>query len=105
MTLHADEILYLDDLSHKIELCSTDNVKFTKNICLRAPLHQDLRKRCPHYNSEMSETLGDAIDMDDGSEVCLQPVLLFCSTPNDVEEFILGRCHESRSILGLIYGT
>lgn len=105
ITLHADEILYLDDLKQKIELCSNDNVKFTKNICLRAPLYQDLRKRCPHYDSEMPETLGDAIDMDDGSDVCLQPLLLVCSTPKDAEEFILGRCHESRSFLGFIYGT
>ncbi|KFY34596.1 hypothetical protein V495_08141 [Pseudogymnoascus sp. VKM F-4514 (FW-929)] len=71
ITLHADEILYLDDLKQEIELCSNDNVKFTKNICLRAPLYQDLRKRCPRYDSEMPETLGDAIDMDDGSDVDL----------------------------------
>jgi len=77
--LHADEMLLLDDLKHKIELCSKDNAKFTSNNCLRAPLHHNWRKRCPHYDSEMPETLGDAIDMDDGSEDCLQPVLLFCS--------------------------
>jgi hypothetical protein len=71
ITLHADEMLDLDDLKHKIELCSNDNVKFTKNICFKAPLHYNLRKRCPHYDSELPEHLADVINMDYGSEVCL----------------------------------
>jgi hypothetical protein len=105
ITLHADEMLDLHDLIHKIELCSNDNaVKYTKNICLRAPLYHNLGKRCPHNVSRIPETLGGAIDVDDEGEVWLQRALLF-STPKDAEEFILGGCHEPRCVLGLIYGT
>ena len=79
ITLHANEVLHLNDLKRKIELCSNNNVKFTKNICLAAPLHQYLRKRCSHYDSKMPDY------MDDGSEVCPQPNLYFCSPPMNAE--------------------
>lgn len=69
ITLHADEMLDLDDLTQKITFCCNDNIRFAKNIRLKAPLNHNLRRRCPH--SDMPEALDDAIDMDGGSEVCL----------------------------------
>jgi hypothetical protein len=105
IVIHADEMLALDDLNHKIELCCNDNAKFIKHICLRAPLHCNLRKRCPHYDSDMPERLGDGIDMDDGSDVCLSDILLFSLSLKDANEFVSGGFHESRSILGFLYGT
>ena len=53
------------------------STKFTRNICLEAPLTYNLRKRCPHYNSDMPEIVADVINIDNGSEVRLQVVLLF----------------------------
>lgn len=74
VTLHTDEMLDLDDLTRKINIGCNDNLRFTKNIRLKAPISYNLRKRCPHHDSAMPETLADAIDMeDDGSEVCLKP--------------------------------
>jgi len=96
ITLHVDDSLDLDNLTYKINLCSNDNIKFTKNIFLKAPLNNNLRKRCPHYHSGMLEMLGGVIDMDDEDKVCLQPDFLFCSTSNGAEELILG---------GLIHST
>ncbi|KFY02907.1 hypothetical protein V490_00369 [Pseudogymnoascus sp. VKM F-3557] len=64
ITLHANENLHLDDLKRKIELCSNNNVKFTKNIYLTAPLHIYLRKRCSHYDSEMPDYMDDESEVD-----------------------------------------
>jgi hypothetical protein len=77
IALHSDDNLDLDGLKHKIELCCNDNIKFTKKNCLRAPLHHNLGKRCPHCDPELPETLADTLDMADGSEVCFQHVPLF----------------------------
>jgi hypothetical protein len=88
ITLHAEEMLGLDDLTRKVERCYNNNIKFTRNICLEAPLTYNLRKRCPHYNSDIPEIVADAIDMDNGSEVRLQVVLLFLAT--EAENLNLG---------------
>jgi hypothetical protein len=88
ITLHAEEILGLDDLTRKVEYYYNNNIKFTRNICLEAPLTYNLRKRYPHYNLDMPETVADTINMDNGSEVRLQVVLLFLAT--EAENLNLG---------------
>ena len=55
ITFHADEMLGLDVLKQRPESCSNGNLKFTSNVCLKASLHHNLRKRCPHYGSEITE--------------------------------------------------
>jgi len=79
ITLHAGDTLGLDDLNHKLELCSCQNVKYTKRICIKAPLNYNLRRRCPHCDSDMPDHLNDTLDMDidDEDEVCLHIVSPF----------------------------
>jgi hypothetical protein len=80
ITLQADDTLELDALNRKVELPSCENVKFTRSICVKAPLNYNLRKRCPHYDSDMPHHLADTLDMDDDDEVCLQICFPFLYT-------------------------
>lgn len=77
ITFRTSEVLHSVDLAHKINVFADNkNVKFRKNICLEAPSHGNLRKRCPHHHtgvavtrdegnsSNMSERSDDTIEVD-----------------------------------------
>jgi len=80
ITLHEDDKLDLEGLKHKIECCTGENTKFTRNICLKAPFHYNIRKRCPHHHPCIPERLGDAVNANDKSEVCLPLSVIFYSS-------------------------
>jgi hypothetical protein len=77
----------LDHLTHRYAGIPLEKVgRYTKDICIRAPFHKRLRKRCWHYNAEIMQDANDDEDPFFGTMMDLD-IFLTCLHKNKLCSF------------------